>query len=898
MPTASLTAVFFLSGACSLVYQVVWSRLLALRLGNTNEAQTVVIACFMGGLALGYAVLGGVGDRARGPLRTYGVLEVGITAWAAASPWLVNVLGAGVSSAWVLAALVLVPPTMLMGGTLPILAAAITRSTRSDPGAVVARLYAVNSFGAVAGVLGSGFFALEAVGLRATLWGACAANAGLAILVLSLASRPATAPTAAGKDPLPPAAPWSPWPAIAAAVFGYVSLALEGLWIRIFSVIMGSSTYSFSLVIGAFITGIGLGSALVRGPLRRVPALPALAGCAWLAALSLWATGALYERLPWWLAGLKVALSTHDSGFELWSLARFGTVFALVLVPAAAFGAALPLAARDAARVRPGGGTGALFALNTVGAVLGVATCVPWLVPWLGLDGVFTGATVVLGLLAAVLTGACAPPPRAAAMAVAALVAVGMGLAAPQWDARVIGAGAFRARKAPAAEFDAWRARLTASDVVFAADGPNASVAVLEREGDRVLVVNGKPDASTRGDMLTQVASAHIPLLLHPQPRRALVVGLGSGVTVGSAALHPDLQVDVVEISSSVVAASDAFRSVHEGALERANVTLVVDDARTVLTEAAAGVESRWDVIISEPSNPWVAGNAGLFSVEFFELVSASLRDGGHLAQWIHLYETDDDMVRMVIRSLRSVFPHVELWLLYPTDLLMVAGAAPMEVALGALTERATAPPIAADLARVGIEDVSGLLALQVSGPPGVAELLRLVGPLNTDDHPLLEFEAPRRLFTARRAQLLSSIDRRRDIRQLPRELRLSRLLAQWPLTPAAAEALFVSHTTYPGSPASFRLSLVPGMLARSGEEFLVNLLFTLDREGHSDEAEQTERRLLEIAAETPRALYAVAQSRHHRAGADVTGLLERCVQLGDDRHGRCARLRRTLASE
>ncbi|MDP6943191.1 MAG: hypothetical protein QF464_03495, partial [Myxococcota bacterium] len=560
------------------------------------------------------------------------------------------------------------------------------------------------------------------------------------------------------------------------------------------------------------------------------------------------------------------------------------------------FGATLPLAARVAAVGRPGAGTGAVFAFNTLGAVLGAATSLPLLVPLLGLDGVHqAGATVLaaLGLALGVVSGGRRARWGLVGLSLVALL--GPLVVPVSWDPRELSAGAFRMRERKADTREAFRARLHRSELLFHADGPDATVAVLGREGERVLTVNGKPDASTRGDMVTQVTSAHVPLILHGDPKTALVVGLGSGVTVGSALHHPGLVVDVVEVSRAVVDASRLFDHISGAPLDDPRVHLSVDDVRSDLRRRP---EARWDVIVSEPSNPWVAGNAGLFSVEFFSLLARHLSPEGVAAQWVQRYETDDASLKMVIRSFAQAFAHVEVWQLYPTDLLLVGRQSAPRADLPRMQQRAQTPTIAADLERVGLPGLHGLLSLQAMSAAGVADLLAPPGPVHTDDHPRLEFEGPRRLYAGARSSLIAEHDVRVG-RSQPGTWRMP-LLGPPPV--GVLEQLFVFHTTYPGAPPAWRLGFVPRLVSESDRAFLVDLLFTLAEEARWAQVAPVADRLLSIAPDDPRALYVVARARHAHLvamGTDsgspqwsaIAALVARCIDLGDEPRRRCARL-------
>ena len=871
----------------SLVYEVVWARLLAVHLGSTTEGHTLVIATFMGGLGLGYAWLGRHADKVSNPLRLYASLELGITLWALALPWLIDVTSGLLGGGLALSVVAVAVPTTLMGGTLPALTAALAQ--RDAPGKTIAGLYGINALGAAIGVFVAGFWLIESLGVRGAGFAAAGVNGALALTawVLSLGAQKR-------REVAPPPLAFGPlvrWACASACVVGLVSMALQGAWIRLFAVVLGSSSYSFTLVIGVYILGMAIGSLLVRPLMSKMAPLVALSSLAVVTALVLWLSAPWFSALPFELAGLREALYGQGASFAQYTATRLGLVAGLIMLPTLAFGASLPLCAQVAAVGRPGAGTGTVFAWNTVGAVLGAATSLPILVGLWGLDGVHQAGALTLALLGLVLgllvTGSRVKIPLAA---LGLIAIIGPLIVPVSWDPREVSAGAFRMRERKAETREEFRERIHKSQLLFHADGPDATVCVLERKSDRVMMVNGKPDASTRGDMVTQVMSAHVPLLLHPEPKTALVVGLGSGVTVGSALHHPDLTVDVVEVSQAVCDASRYFDAVSGGPLDDPRVTLITDDVRSALRRRE---EARWDVIISEPSNPWVAGNAGLFSVDYFELLSRHLAQGGVAAQWVQRYETDDATLTMVIRSFAEVFAHVEVWQLYPTDLLLVGHRAPPTLDIEKAAARLARPEVAQDLTRVRVPGLAGLLSLQAMTHEGVSSLLSAPGLLNTDDRPVLEFEGPRRLYAGARAELVSDHDVR-----VGRSASKGHYAAAQPREDIATlQGLFAFHTTYPGAPEAFRLAWLKRLVAESDAAFLIQLLFTIEAEARWDWVMPISERILALAPDLPKALYVVARaqmawdkamgSKAHQSTAEA--LLSRCITLGDEPRGRCA---------
>jgi spermidine synthase len=469
------------------------------------------------------------------------------------------------------------------------------------------------------------------------------------------------------------------------------------------------------------------------------------------------------------------------------------------------------------------------------------------------------------------------------------LIAVWGSLDPGPWDVRLLSAGAFRRKVRPVPTWAVWRARLQREAVIFSADGPDATVAVLERDGGRVLKVNGKPDASSRGDMLTQVASAWVPAVLAKRAERILVIGLGSGVTAGAAS-RLTKGVEVVEIAPAVVDAARHFGQWNQGVVDNPDVAMHVDDARAWL----ARTDKRWDVIISEPSNPWVAGNGALFTREFFQLARSHLTPGGVMAQWFHAYEMDDDLLRLVLRTVADSFPHVSLWTLFPGDLLLIATETPQnQVAPDAAARLARGM---ADLRAVDLHDLIGLLSLQALSPAQLRAHFSDGGEVHVDDKPLLELRAPRALFRGGRATVVKNADQRRRWPPAAGTLLAATLLgttadgslAGLPLT--TLRGLVRLHVRFAAAPAAFRHLLLAELSRRETQvRGLRAVVFTYGREGPAADARMARDRLLKLAPTDPASLFAAAQVCQ-RLGDDGRRHLRRCVALGDDGRGRCRR--------
>lgn len=767
MPQRVFLVVYGVSGAAALLYQVVWSRLLTLHMGHTVAAVGTVLAAFMGGLAVGAAAAGRVAPRLprQQALRSYAALEVVIAASALLLPAGLAALhpllgaayadGAGqwFAAARVATSLILIAlPAAAMGATLPMavrwLAGGGGRAA-GDAG----MLYAVNTLGAAFGAALTGFVLLPAFGLRLTTIAGVAANGVAAAVAWRLASVPAPADVT-GATPAPAQARRRraevrarktdvPRPRLAAAALGIsgaVALVYEVVWTRVLALVLGPTTYAFSTMLVAFIVGIAIGAAAASRVADRA-ARPML----WLAAmLALAALGAFGASLAIGQLPLAVAAIVASPDASLTSVvARQALLVGALLVPMTlAFGAAFPFAVAAAAR-RPedvSADVALVYAVNTVGAVAGALTGSFLLVPAIGLQ-----RSIVLGGILLVGTGvaiAAVCTPRAAhraGLATAGIVLAAAGLFMPPWNPQLVSSGAYKYAVDAAGDL---QASLEAGELLYYGEGAAGIVSVRRVAGTTSLAIDGKVDASNGADMLTQKLLAHVPLLLHSSPQQVAVIGLGSGVTVGAALRHPVARVDVLEISPEVIAASSFFEAENRDALADPRTRLLVNDGRTHLLLS----RQLYDVIISEPSNPWMAGIAALFTRELFTAVRERLAPGGVFCQWAHTYDISEDDLRSIVATFRAVFPDGAMWLVGSGDLLLIGSDAPVVDRLPSLT-REWPPEVAADLETVHVS-AFGLLSLFVAGGAGLAEFGS--GPVQTDDRLALEFSGPAGIYGPR----------------------------------------------------------------------------------------------------------------------------------------------------
>ena len=766
------TLLFFLSGAAALLLQVLWTRMLGHVFGATTLAVSSVLTVFMAGLAVGSYWGGRRAARLKRPLLVFAALELAVGIYGLGVPTLLNEIS-GLERAlmpqdvgfwgytlarfgWVAA--ILIGPTAAMGATLPVLAEGIVQRNERMA-SEIGGLYAANTAGAVVGALAGGFYLIPAFGMSMSVQIAAGVDVLVALTVLvtlgarrgaSHEGRP-TKPRAGSKPVTTVAAPSVVMPSqaerrralVVFALSGAAAMAFEVFWSRAVGVVIGASTYSFTLILTTFLLGLAIGAAVMSRQLYRLrDPVKALATAQIVVGVTAVVASMLVDRLP--LLLLQVA---HDGALTIEALFVAKLVIAgIVMMPSAlALGTVMPLvikilAPRGAARA--GAVVGRAYAVNTMGAIAGSFLAGFVVVPAVGVE-----RGVALAALLSVSLGVWLTldrPKIRGRFAVVGTLAALMIVVAPRWDVRSWTSGLFRMYLARQVYADGWR---PSGHVVYHRDGV-ASTVTVERQDDGVgvsLKVNGKVDASDIGDMPTQVLSGLLPILLHPAPQDVLVIGYGSGVTPGAVLQAPVRKLDVAEIESGVYeAANRHFAHVNHRPNEDPRATLLVDDGRNLLRRRPA----EYDVIISEPSNPWMTGAASLFTCEFFDVARRRLRDDGIFLQWLQLYELSQDNVHTLMRTFRDAFAHVLVFTPDPTsnDMLMIGSARPLTVDKTSIRRKMALPGLRTELARAGFVSADDLLGLLLIDGRRLTSLVG-PGPLNTDDNALIEFAAPKDLL-------------------------------------------------------------------------------------------------------------------------------------------------------
>jgi spermidine synthase len=739
-------AAFLFSGLAALVLEIVFLRQLAWLFGNAASATALVLAAFMAGLAAGATVFGRIADRSPRPLRLFGLLEIGVGLSGALLAWLLGsgqdlflaplrLLPDGGAARWVeflFAFALLVVPTTLMGGTLPTLARHLVR----EPGRLLAPLgvlYGLNTLGGAAGVFVAGFWLFEHVGVSSSAWLAALLDVLIGVAALGVDR---LQPAAAASEP-PSPAPQRPVPGrvaclVAVAAGGAAVLGYEVVWTRLLTLPMRSFSYSFSLMLALFLCGLVLGAiavAAIGSRLRRP--LVGFAVCqivmgAWVGLSLLWLPGLLQPAAA--------------SSFGQFLLRAVLGALPIVLPPTVLSGMALLLAIRglEPDRGRVGRDVGRVYAINTAGAIAGSLAAGLLLLPWLGAPRSLALLAALNALAGVLVLRAVETRQADAAARRSPLLLFGGATAGLCLLLLLLPGGRF-----VQAFLDATRNRDTIGELLYFHEGATDTVAIVRREygfrdaGAKSLITNGIAMTATVKPVWRYMAlEGHLPALLAAEPRRALVVGVGTGITLGAVASHPTFEtIDAIELSEGVLGGLHLFDGESDGAREDPRVRLRRRDGRHHMALS----DETWDVITVEPPPPIVAGSVHLYSLDFYELCRRRLAPGGVVAQWLPLHAQSLESARMTAATFLAAFEHVQLWLPSVRDAVLIGSAEPIGADLGRLRAAFAEPRTAANLKRALLESPEALLATYLLDRVGV-EAWAAAAPLITDERPRMEF--------------------------------------------------------------------------------------------------------------------------------------------------------------
>jgi spermidine synthase len=765
---------FFFSGVAGLIYEVVWTRMLTQIFGNTTYAIATVLASFMAGLALGSYFFGKLADRGKNDFLLYGLLEAGVGVYGLLVPELFKIGQAlyiplyGINESFpflfslllfVLSFVLLVVPTILMGATLPVLSRFFVRSL-AHLGRRVGDLYATNTLGAVIGCAAAGYYVIPTFGMRNAVFLAAGLNlviAGLIIIVdrlrdkevvVELVEEVSQTSTVKGFSE-PPS--WLGWVLLGSfGLSGFSALLYENAWTRALTMVLGSSVYSFTTMLVTFLIGLALGGFLYARLLGESEARVSTFGVVeLLIGLAALATIPLFQKLP--LLFLRF-LSGFGSSFALFLAIQLLLSALVMFLPTLFFGMTFPMVARlfTQSVYRVGTGVGTSYAANTFGAILGAFAGGFIFIPVFGVQN-----TILIGVVINLIVGwlLTVVDPRysltvRAALGVAVLAAVVLiPLRTPRWDPYVLTSGVtIYSERYDDLPLDSLRLEDMHRDpMLYYREGLTATISVQQIGKDYIYwKTNGKIDGS-HGDALTQLMSGYLGIFMNPKAERAAVIGLGTGMTTRAISAFPVREIDVLEIEPAMLKTATFFNEKNGKILEDPRVRVIPTDGRNYLL----ATRKRYGVISAEPSNPWIAGVANLYTKEFYEIVKSKLTENGVFAQWIHNYSMSPDDFRMVFRTFGEAFPYMTVWVMKESDFLMV-GSMKEQVFDYKLLEDifAKSEKMKSDFKDLGLSDIYAVLGLYRMGRKEVMAFTE-GADINTDDGAQLEYSAPKNLRRA-----------------------------------------------------------------------------------------------------------------------------------------------------
>ncbi|MBL8344254.1 MAG: hypothetical protein JNN03_02360 [Rubrivivax sp.] len=793
----ALQALFALSGFCGLIYESIWSHYLKLFLGHAAYAQSLVLAVFMGGMGLGAWLVSKWTGRIRNLLWGYALVELvvgaaalsfhsafgSIIAWAYESllPAACSPEGPCIAQ-WALATVLIAPQSILLGATFPLMTGGVLRLAPDAPGRKLALLYFLNSLGAVVGVLVSGFVLIPAIGLPGALLTAGVGNVLLALAVYFLGkpthgreAAPAPAPDAAAAPAPSPvtvapsipslsadAPPLVAFMLLVSLLTGLSSFVYEIAWIRMLSMVLSSATHSFEIMLASFILGLALGGWWIRsridhiggGTLLFLAKVQLAMGVCALATIPLY--NSTFDAMAWLMQGL----ARSEAGFALYTLAL--TVMALAVMLPATFCAGMTLPLITSHLYRTGSGERAIgqtYAANTFGAIVGVLLTTHVLMPGLGLKITMAfGAAIDIALGLVLLGPRFRPGPTLSPgirwFAGGAVVAACATPVVFQFDPLRMGSGVYRGG---ASSLD------RQTQILSARDGKTATVHIARSlSGVTSVSTNGKSDGGLQNDLnrpatrdeATMVLTGALPLVYRPRATEVAVIGFGTGLSSATLLGSPHLKrLDTIEIEPAIVEGARLLRPANDAAYTDPRHRIVIDDAKAYFSRG----QHRYDVIVSEPSNPWISGVASLFTEEFYARVKTHLKADGLLVQWIHVYEISPELVAAIFGALAKSFPVYGVYMASPGDLIIVAGTqgplpqpSPDVFGMSAVKAR---------LARVGVSSEADLALQFVSNQTALAPLMASYeAPANSDYFPIVDVQGLKARYLKQDAAALTQL--------------------------------------------------------------------------------------------------------------------------------------------
>jgi spermidine synthase len=774
---------FFITGLTGLAYELVWIRLLILVFGSTQFAFTTVLTTFMAGLALGSLIFGRYVDRSDNPLKIYAFIEIAIGLYCLLSPLIfdlvssiyLGVFAGGTTNAsnagfnfsqFMLTFFALIIPTTLMGGTLPVIVKYLSE-IKKQVGFNTAIAYSINTLGAVTGCLLTGLFSLYFIGIKTSIYAAGVIDIIVGILLIivfknsisegftpqesELESGPKRIPVSTNSGGIEHGT-LSAYIVIGSfALSGFASLVYEVLWTRVLSLIIGSSVYAFTVMLATFLFGIGAGSIIFapfidkrKNPLLWFAAFEVLIALASLVSIF------LYKKFPFIFFGMQESFGDR---FYLFLIVQFLLCSALMIIPTLSMGAIFPLVGKIYTQSvkSVGRNIGDVYFFNTAGSIFGAFIGGFFLMPALGVQRaviLIAGLNILIALALISISGV--EKIKRALMSVAVVVIfVVITQLLPPWDKLLMTLGLY-SNVYTESSMEEFKEGAFGEKLAYYKEGINAIITVRTAgpEGKEVSYqANGKQEARAYGEKPAETWSllGHVPVLLHnTPPEKALLVGLGSGITLGSMLSYPIPYIDVVELEPAVVEAAKFFKESNNNALNDPRAHIHITDGRNFVFTT----EKNYDLIVSAVSDPWISGVSNLFTREYFEKMKEKLNDGGIAALWFQNYRIRAEELKIGLATFASVFPDVSVWFYYKnsSDLIVIGSEKKHAFDLKTLGKWLSVEEVQRDLARIDIKSPYNILDLFLIGNEDLRAYIGEV-PLNSDERPILEFSLPKLLY-------------------------------------------------------------------------------------------------------------------------------------------------------
>lgn len=761
-------ALAFLTGFTALIFQNTWHRYLNYLLGSQSQATAMILAVFLGGMSIGYFLYGHLSQKFPHHLfKIYGATEIFIGVWAIFSPAIFQIIFEvkidGFLTELGLSLVLIGLPTILMGGTIPVLTQALSQDLNSAT-RVHSQIYAFNTFGAALGSFVAGFYLLPTLGLPLSLFYMGLINVLTGIIFYSLENFLWKEKTILSEPASPvektEASPFK-WVWVVVFISGFVTLGLEVLLIRLVGLSIGASSYAFSIIVGIFVFCIALGGWVV-GTFKKI-SIQAIGFLLGLTGISLLLLYRSIETWPYYSYVIRALFSRAPHAFSIYHATVSLVIAGALLVPILLCGSALPLCFNFVKRSfnSLGSKAGSLYAVNTLGCALGSLLAGYYLLFWFNISEIFLFLIYLIAFSGILSLGfswkQMGKSPQLGLLAVFLVFLVALSQQSP-WDNQRFSKGTFRSFGTLSPTFELFKVAADKLPLMFYRDGPSATVSVIgdpidkkERTENIAILVNGKVDAHTSGDLVTMQLTGHIPILFAENPEKVCVIGFGSGVTAGVAGLYKDVRkIDLVEINPAVIEAGRLFQTFNYQALTNPKIRVLLSDA----FRHFRNVSDPYDVIISEPSNPWMVGVENLYTREFYQLANSRLSENGVFLQWFHGYSFSLKAAALVLNTFRSIFPYYHVFNFQNTDFAILGSKTPIDYGrLKIMEQRLERESENHVLKDFGATNIESFLALKIISGKAVDKFAEH-GGWHTLENPKLGYWAGRDFFMKSNAPL------------------------------------------------------------------------------------------------------------------------------------------------